>query len=375
MNSSARMPALLCVLMLTGSCGLFGPGERPPNRVLWELPVAAAQWTGIPATDGVRAFVQVDSGMISLDPKNGSKNWYSNLHIARGPTSLNIAHDRGSLYMVDRLTVYSLSASDGTLRWQVTPAERPDEAEVATDGSSVYVGTRAASVLALDAATGGQLWTSSFVQGWPYGGVVTGFGISGDTLYASGAEYLRDGGYLKRGVVKAYDRRTGAQLAEFKATDSSSSAGGAVIIAGNLLLLSDLVGGSFFAVDRFTMALKWRVFGDPTSFGPTQAPIVLGDTVFVGSADQFAYAANLETGQLYWKTYIGGSVLQFALCRDLFLGNNQDVAVINRRTHKLESYQIRSHGSSSGFPTSGFAVVGDVAVVEGTQSIYGISCR
>ena len=370
-----RNLTLLCLLVLTGSCDLLGPGDKPPNRVLWEVSVASAGWAGQPADDGVQVFVEADSGVISFDPQTGAKNWYANLHVAGMPGAWNIVYRDGAVYMVDRATIFALNANDGTVRWRVTPVARPDGAYIAVDGRSLYLGTRDEVIVALDIATGAEQWSTPFLAGLPNGGVIVGFAVSGDTLYAAGAEYLPAGEYQKRSIVRAYQSTTGTLSGEYKSTDSSSSAGRRPNVVGDLLLLSDLVGGSFFAVDRFTMALKWRVFGDPSSFGPTQAPIVLGDTVFVGSADRFAYAANLQTGQLYWKTFTRASILPFALCGDLFLGNNQAVVVINRRTHKLESYQIDPDGSSSRFPTSGFAVVGDVAVVEGTQSIYGISCR
>jgi len=359
-------------VFLSLACGgATDPSSR--NRVLWELPVVSAGWAGRPAADGVQVFVEADSGIIALNPLTGTRNWYANLHVAGRPVAWNIVYRDGAVYMIDRYTIFALNASDGAVRWQVTPVVRPDGAWVAVDDRSVYLGTRDEDIVALDRATGAERWSTSFIAGWPNGGVVIGFGVSGDTLYAAGAENLTAG--KERAVVRAYDRIGGTQIAEYKSADSASSAGRQVTVAGNTVLVSDLYGGSFIAIERFTMREKWRVVGDPNSLGPTQEPIVLGDTVFVGSADRFAYAANLQTGQLYWKTFTRASILPFALCGDLFLGNNQAVAVINRRTHKLESYQIDPDGSSSRFPTSGFAVVGDVAVVEGTQSIYGISCR
>jgi len=367
------MPALLCVLVLTGSCDLLGPGDKPPNRVLWEVSVDSAGWFGQPADDGVQVFVEADSGIIALNPLTGARNWYANLHIARGPGAWNIVCRDGAVYMIDRYTIFALNASDGAVRWQVTPVARPDGAYIAVDDRSVYLGTRDEDIVALDRATGAERWSTSFVAEWPNGGVVIGFGVSGDTLYAAGAEDLTFG--KERAVVRAYDRITGTQIAEYQSADSASSAGRQVTVAGNALLVSDLYGGSFIAIDRFTMRETWRVVGDPYSFGPNQEPVVSGDTVFVGSADRYVYAADLQTGALYWKTFTGGSIDHFALCGNFVLANLFTVAVINRRTHKLESYQIDPDGSSSRFPTSGFAVVGDVAVVEGTRSIYGISCR
>jgi outer membrane protein assembly factor BamB len=370
-----RNLTLLCLLVLTGSCDLLGPGDKPPNRVLWEVSVDSAGWSGQPADDGVQVFVEADSGIIALNPLTGARNWYANLHVARGPAAWNIVYRDGAVYMIDRYTIFALSASNGTVRWQVTPVARPDGAYIAVDDRSLYLGTRDEVIVALDIATGAEQWSTPFLTELPNGGVVVGFAVSGDTLYAAGAEYLPAGEYQKRRIVRAYQTATGTLIGEYKSTDSSSSAGRQPNVVGDLLLLSDLVGGSFFAVDRFTMREIWRVVGDPYSFGPNQEPVVSGDTVFAGSADTYVYAANLQTGALYWRTFTGGSIDHFALCGNFVLANLFTVAVINRRTHKLESYQIDPDGSSSRFATSGFAVVGDVAVVEGTRSIYGLSCR
>jgi len=130
-----------------------------------------------PVVAGGRAIVTAVSGAVySLDAKTGCTHWG---FLADAPVRASVTVGDGRVYFGDfKATVYALDADTGTLLWKAHPVEHPAASltatpryykgviyqpfasieEVLASGPSYKCCTFRGSVVALDAATGRQLW-------------------------------------------------------------------------------------------------------------------------------------------------------------------------------------------------------------------------
>ena len=127
-----------------------------------------------------------------------------------------------------------------TLQWTYEADEAIDSSAAIADGT-VYVGTYAGTLIALDLETGTERWT-----------------------YTTGDMGIGE----------------------------SSPA-----VSGELVFIGDL-GGVFHAVDTSTGTARWTfaTMGEIRS-----SPVIVGDRVLIGSYDGYLYALAMEDGALVWK--------------------------------------------------------------------------
>lgn len=379
---ASRAPAAAVLALLLAGCNLFGPKASDATRVLWRRDLVpgqeAASWQGTPATDGRNVFVETDSGVAALDPRSGRVLWSRGLWPSRAPISRNLVYASGTVYVALHGSVFALAAADGTTRWtadlsSIAPLGGADW--LAADDRSLYlVLYDHPVVVSLAASDGRTQWTVPVVADSGFGGIASGVTAAGDTVYLAGSRWLAVNGWRQRAVVVGVERATGRELLRYEQADSSSGAGFGVSVAGSTLLFSDLLSGSVVAVDRFAGRQLWRSFGDPRGFGPSRPPAVLGDTAFVGSNDRYVYALELSTGRTLWRALTGASISHFALCGRYLVANNQSVVFVDRATHRVVAHELGAESRQPGFPTSGFAVAADAAVVTGSAAVWGIDC-
>lgn len=122
---------------------------------------------------------------------------------------------------ITRMFLLALDAEDGAIRWEAHWGLDTDGLDVWSDGSTVYaVGAvkNNYAVVAYDAATGAQKWASSYDakggwnpgwRGWSYD-VAFDLAHSGAKLYVTGVSAAPDG--LLEYATVALDAATGAQL-------------------------------------------------------------------------------------------------------------------------------------------------------------------
>ena len=177
-----------------------------------------------------------------------------------------------------------------TLQWTYEADEAIDSSAAIVDGS-VYVGTWAGTLIALDLETGAERWTYS----------------TGDM-----------------GIGE------------------SSPA-----VAGGLVFIGDL-GGVFHAVDTETGVARWtfETMGEIKS-----SPVIVGDRVLIGSYDGYLYALAIADGTLAWKyetlNYVHATpavwngVAYFGGCDELFHGvrvsDGQEVVSISATAYTAAS--------------------------------------
>ena len=377
-----RVALLAGLVALAGgaSCSDVAGGSGDVGRVAWRARLTdrhtVVGWHGVPATDGHGFFFASDSGITALEARTGRLSWSARLGdpLRDGAEEGRLVARGGKLYASVRGALYALDAATGAVRWRVDTPPVFGDAEIDADDGAVYAAVGKATVAAFDPAGGGALWTTDVGADWD-GGAIVGITASRDTVYVAAVRAIAPARGFRRGALFALDRASGRLLWSWWGPDSTS-AGAAPTVAGRLLLASDQVGGSFFAVDRFTVREVWRVVGDRASFGPSQAPVVGGDTAFVGSNDRSVYAVDLATGRVRWSVRSGSSIHHFALCGPLLLVNNQTIALVDRRAHGVVT-ELTSPESerTEGIPSSGFAVSGDTAFVAGSQLALAIRCR
>lgn len=378
-----RLRATLLVLpILLGGCRLLDPSPSRRERVLWSRTIASAPdnfsaWPGIPGSDGRYAYIQTDTGVMALDPTNGAVVWSVGLWRARPPLSDWMLYRNGVLFLADRQDVLALSAESGAVRWrQSYGADSLHQlAMLGADESNVYVTQRFEPfVTAARQADGATVWQRSVIPDSGFSSVLIGMGQSGDTVYFSGARNRASNGYPKTSVIVGVSASSGAPLLQWEKTKPNTGASRNIVVEDSLLILSDFLGSSVLAVNRFTSARTWEYQGDAVYFGPNYAPVIAGDTAFVASNDRNVYAIDRHTGALYWKVRTRSSISSFALCGRFILTNNMAIGFVDRGTHKVEGYYVAPEGDEPGFTTSGFAVFGNRAVVTGSTSVYGLDC-
>jgi outer membrane protein assembly factor BamB len=130
-------------------------------------------------------------------------------------------------------------------------------------------------------------------------------------------EDLSATGHLKRGLIWALDRYTGAVLWRYanerpdETHDATSHA-----VAGRVLLVNDRRGGAFMGIDRFTGREIWRRVGSPERFGARDVFKVVDGIAYVASNDTNVYAIEPETGRIIWSKQLSGSASSSAVCRE-----------------------------------------------------------
>ena len=203
----------------------------------------------------------------------------------------------GVMYLTEPASnVFALDAATGQTLWTYRRSIPDDVAAccghvnrgVAVLGDRVYVGTLDAHLVALDAKTGKVVWD---VEVAPY---KSNFTMTGAPLVARGKIIVGVGGgdFGIRGVIDAYDAKTGARLWRFTTVPapgedgSDSWSGDSWKIGGGATWLT----GSF---DPLRGHIYWGIGNPAPDFNGTAR---LGDNLFTNSV----VALDVETGKRVW---------------------------------------------------------------------------
>lgn len=360
----------LVMPLLAGACHI-GDATGPSRvRIDWSVPVrsGAAHWTGTPGVAGDLVIVQDDNALLAMSSETGRVAWRTVLRASTPVNARNIAVAGGRAFTAGGDSLYAVDQRTGRRLWAFLPDAQAATCEIAADENLVVIGTRSHRVYALDAATGAVQWSINVGPGWTNGGLVFGVSLTGDAVYVGAVENLTAGAGLRRGHVLALHRDDGAILWHYEAAGDQNDVSAAPRVAGDLVLVSDLYGGSVYALRRATGVLAWRVA--MSGLGPTGAPIVRGDTAFVGANDAMLYAIDPSDGRVLWQRDTGGSIMAIADCGGVLLANNTELPVYSASGERLATF----FAEGDDFLWSGFGVAGRRAVVVGNQAVYGLEC-
>lgn len=269
-------------------------------RVLWTADTGAPAWAGLERdSETGLLYTGNDAGVLhALDPR-GNVRWKieTGKPIKARPAvigdSVYLSSDNGFMYRLDKRTGRELwrASIDRGSPARISPAEEGSRwdrygSSIVSDQSRLYVASRDKRLYAIDAATGKEAWS-----------------IAADDMMTATPALYRDLVVFAdfAGKVRAVSAADGAQRWVYDAL---------LPVAGDIVIADDrvLVGSRTYeliALDAATGTEQWKHY---YWFSWIESPPVVRDgVIYTGSSDAtHAYAIDLATGKLRWKTPVPG---------------------------------------------------------------------
>jgi outer membrane protein assembly factor BamB len=323
------------------------------------------------SSDGVRLFTLVD-GVSAYNLATGVRMWQSPRPPIGPP---NVVTSAGRVFVSSSAAI-ALDAATGTELWRFQP-DTVSDAISAADNRAYYIGSDTGVVYALDVRTGQPLWSAQAVARGTYRTDVTSILPFEDVLYVSVIQELSANGFLKRGWMVAMDRFTGRVLWRYvneRANEPHDV--GRQAVAGRMLLINDLNGGAMIGVDRFTGQEVWRRVGPSDRLGAADAFKVVDGIGYVASNDTYLYAVEAETGRIAWQTGLQASAKSSAVCGDKVFAGAYGLHMTNRSDGKvLATLFIDETGAvGSRFVQSRLLSHGNRVYFVGSDGVYAVEC-
>ncbi|HEV7228093.1 PQQ-like beta-propeller repeat protein [Brevundimonas sp.] len=249
-----------------------------------------------PVAEGGRIFVlDGESSVSALDARNGGEIWKVNLRPQgreRGGFGGGVATFGGKVFVSSGYrTMTALDAATGAVVWQST-VDVPIHGAPTVSSGRVYVVDVDNQIIAFDANTGQQTWS--------YRGIVeparimlaSAPAVTGDTVIApfSSGELLA----LRASNGQPLWQR---ELSRTSRTNALSEvrdiAGRPVISRGFVYAVSH--SGVLGSLDARSGQPRWQL-----PIGGVQAPLPVGDVVYVVSKAGQLTVINRDSGQVYW---------------------------------------------------------------------------
>jgi outer membrane protein assembly factor BamB len=358
-KSLPTIAAGLVALMLAGcsAIGSLNPFDKkeeilPGERRAVMTTETAAPAGGSPVIGGASASADWSQpggnpanapGHVALAGNGGSVAWRARVAEAAGkrgerPSVPPLIYG-GRIFVYDAGGVVSSLTAGGGKQWTVSVAPEGEKGRaigggIAASGNALFVASGYGEVVALDAATGGRIWTSKIsgparsaptaadgkvyvvtsttvlhalnqsdgTEAWQYPGIPESAGVlsaaspavSGDTVvvpYSSGEviAFSTATGELKWADAAIRSTRT---LAVSGITDVAASP----VISDGIVYASG-VGGRTIAVRLGNGERVWE-----QSIGSASTPVVSGNAVFIIDLQDNLVAMDRATGAIYWKT-------------------------------------------------------------------------
>lgn len=346
-----RIVACLAIVAALAGCRepeAILPGERidvvtgepvqtviEPRQVPFQAPAqrANADWThraGTPAHDLVNpALGQVSTRLWSVQIGQGDTR--------RQRLSAQPVVAGGRIFTLDSQARVSAVSTSGAILWSVDTSPTRDRADEASGGGlaygegRLYVTLGFGEIVALDPATGGELWRQDI------GSVATSAPtVEGGRVFVSGRD----------GVGWAVDAATGRVLWTVRATsDELGVLGSAAPAVSGELVVFPFISGELIAAETATGTVRWTGYLLGERVGASYArvsditgdPVISGGRVFVGNHSGETAAIELGTGQTLWRApkgaqgpvnVAGGSVFLISDQNDLVRLEAGDGAVV-----------------------------------------------
>ena len=259
--------------------------------------------------------------------------------------------------------VDAVNALTGKLVWTFPTKGEDMPTPVAVGGRLIFA-DGGGHVVALDPATGKQLWRTSI-----------GSFVSMSSLDVSGSTVVFGGTHPSR--FYGIDAATGKELwaVEPPSVFSSSMGDGTPAVAGTTAVLQietvskmpGLAGSEELAIDTVNHRLLWSAALGTGKVPPRNkdaSPIVVGSSVYTASpVTGDAYCIDLATGAVKWRTPVPGRVKAPPVLvggRLLFPTASGTVVAVDAADGAVVHVWTGTHG---GFGPQGITVVGETAFV------------
>ncbi|MBF8185823.1 PQQ-binding-like beta-propeller repeat protein [Nonomuraea sp. K274] len=272
------------------------------GRALWRFPTDG-QVEGTPVVaNGIVYASTVRGTLFALDAKTGKKRWSitkgdSEDGVHRGWMYEQPNYEDGVIYQVYSIgerRLMALDAATGKQLWDTRlDGGWISETPSALGDGRLYVAGDNDWLVALNAKTGAEEWrgepasctntTPTFSDGLLY------LGCEGDELVV-----------LNASTGKEVWRYSSPEESYLRGTPTGSSPA----IADGVAYMG-FSNGNVSALDAKTGQLLWT---HRTGGGITSSPIISGGTLYVGSSDGFVYGFDRATGEKKWSFEIGAWV-------------------------------------------------------------------
>ena len=241
--------------------------------------------------DGPRLYIASrDKALYALDVASGKELW----RVATGDImTATPALWRDLLLFADFAgKVQAVGARDGKPRWSYD-ARLPVAGDlVVDDAGRVFVGSRTYDLIALDAATGKELWKHYYWFSWIESPPV----VRGQTVYTGSSDGVG---------VYAIDVATGARRWKARVPGwawARTAVDDRLVVAGTVGYGAWPGGrsGSLVGIDRQSGALRWMHVDPPTpeqvaqkaEWGFAAGPVLVGGTVYAADLDGRVFAID-----------------------------------------------------------------------------------
>jgi eukaryotic-like serine/threonine-protein kinase len=274
------------------------PTKVPTPEAVWTYETGAPIW-GTPAiSDGTIIFGSDDGNLYAVDTQNGGLKWK---FLTQGFVRSQPAIVGGLVYFAsDDGYLYALDADSGLEKWRTdigsnnmpsrgdltSKWDYQQSSPIVVDGT-VFVGSGASAIYAIDAATGAQIWkfdTVGPVRGTP--------AVAGNTVFAGD----------KLAFLHALDVDSGAEKWRAQGCDIPSP-----LVVDGIVYCGSRATTDLRAWNAGTGELLWK-FSFQGSWVES-SPRISDDTLYIGSSDAIAiFAIDPKTGVQKWKFSTGDYV-------------------------------------------------------------------
>jgi outer membrane protein assembly factor BamB len=257
------------------------------GQELWSVTLGGTYGFLNAAYDANKVFVvNFDGLMRALDAATGAQLWSVQLPGQYAFTSPPVAV--GGRVFVGGAgsggTLYAVDESNGNVAWRA-PVENGDHSSPAVIPGSVFVSYACPQSYAFATANGQQQWH--------YSGSCAGGGGKTPVVHL-GKVYVRDNFFgSTNGLI--LDAQTGVNLGGFNSDRPPA-------FIGNLGVYFQ--SGTLRGIDISSGQVLWSFAG---SGNLTSAPLIVNQTIYVGSSSGLLYALDLQ-GHQTWSTQIGAPI-------------------------------------------------------------------
>jgi len=278
--------------------------QAPTGRRKWFNDKEGGSVIAAPASDDRALYMSVPYGrFVALDRESGNEIWSFKAEDDLGSPALA----DGKLFVPanvisDEKAFYAISAADGKLAWKAPSKFPPDTVPAVADGKVIVTSNDDQSddgeLLALDVATGKEIWKASAVAS------KSSASILDDKVVFGGGDLF----------AHALDLKTGKEVWRSAIFGKFDSRGGPAVAYGDVFL-ADRVG-NIYRLDGKTGRRKW-LWGDHQGLDIVgfdgQFPVIAGKTLYIGNGAGWLYALNVDSGRLLWKHQVGGYIYSGAV--------------------------------------------------------------
>ena len=294
----ARPTVIGAIVYVSSDAGLLFALDASSGREQWRAKIDAGSPQRIPtdqeksrwdrysssvvAAQGRLFVASRDNHLYALDLQSGKQLW--RVASADMMTATPALYRDSIIFAGFDGKVQAVAAKDGSPRWTYD-AKLPVPGDVTVEGDRVLIGSRTYDLVALEAATGKELWKHYYWFSWIESPPV----VKGDTVYTGSSDAVS---------VYAIDVKSGA-LRWQTAVPGWAWARPAV---DEDLLIAGTVGtgayqgfraGSLAGLDRRTGEIRWLYLDppDPESLGAGKSwgfgasPLIVGDRIYAMDLD------------------------------------------------------------------------------------------